>query len=170
MRKLPPPSRLIPVLLGALLVLAAVAWCARTTHDARVVAACPTVAPAAPVRVAAPMLAATAAVAPVVNRSVPAPAPGQAGMRAYIDPETGTIGGPVTDAGLDGSNVIIDSGEGLVEERLPNGAVKIDLQGQFQEYAVMQLDANGHPVMRCVPNPKLALKNGVAPAAAPVER
>jgi hypothetical protein len=170
MRKLPPRLRLIPVLLGALLVLAAVAWSARTTRDARVVAARPTVAPAAPVRAAAPMLAASAAVAPVVNRSVAAvraAAPGQAGMRAFIDPETGTLGGPVTDAG---SNVIIDTGEGLVEERLPNGAVKIDLQGQFQEYAVMQLDANGHPVMRCVPNPKLALKNGVAPAAAPVER
>ncbi len=135
-----PPLRFIPLLLGFLVLVAAVAWSGRT---------------------------APRATAPAPTR---APAPGQAGMRAYIDPETGTLGGPVTDAGLGGSNVIIDSGEGLVEERLPNGAVKIDLQGQFQEYAVMQLDANGHPVMRCVPNPKLALKNGVAPAAAPVER
>ena len=166
MRGLPPQLRFVPLLLGLLVLIAAVAWSGRVAPRARAIAPAPTPvaaveaspAPTAPVAVAAPVARATQARPHAVA---------EAGMRAYIDPETGTLGPPVSD---DGSNAIIDTGEGLVEERLPNGAVKIDLKGQFQEYAVVQLDANGHPVMRCVPNPKLALKNGVAPAAAPVER
>ncbi len=171
-----PKLGFVPVILGTLLVLTAVAWSARPASHARA---------AAPARIASPAVPATQPVAatPVLAAKTPAPAierapavspqaaPGQAGMRAYIDPETGMLGPPTADqAALAGQDVIIDSGEGLVEERLPNGAVKMDLQGQFQEYAIMQLDANGHLVMRCIPNPKVALQNGVAPAAAPVER
>jgi len=166
MRGLLPQLRFVPLLLGILVLIAAVAWSGRTAPRARAIAPAP--APVAAVQVSPAPVAPVAVAAPVA-RSTPAQprAAGEAGMRAYIDPETGTLGGPVAD---DGASVIIDSGAGLVEERLPNGAVKIDLQGQFQEYAVMQLDANGHPVMRCVTNPKLALKHGVAPATAPVER
>ena len=162
-----------PLILGALLALAAVAWSARPVSHPRV---------ATRVRIASKAASATQPVAAApttaqVSTSGRAAAtsskaePGQAGMRAYIDPETGTFGPPTAEqAALAGQDIIVDSGEGLVEERMPNGAVKIDLQGQFQDYVVVRLDASGHRIVSCVKNPKLTLPNGPAPAVAPVER
>ncbi len=160
-----PPLRFIPLLLGFLVLVAAVAWSGRTAP--RATAPAPTRAPAVAAVVSPAPVITVAQARPTARHATHAPARAEAGMRAYIDPETGALGAPVADDGL---NQIIDTGEGLVEQRLPNGAVIIDLKGQFQEYAVVQLDAKGHPVVRCVPNPRVNLKNGVAPATAPVER
>lgn len=171
MKNLPPQLHFVPLLLGTLLVLAAVAWSARTAPHARAIAPSQSTAPAAQSSAAAPLLATTAPATRAAQRPLAPVAPGRAGMRAYIDPETGKLGAPPTEgAGLPGSDVIIDSGLGLVQQVLPNGSVMVDLKGQFQDYAIMEIDASGHRVVRCVQNPKRVQQNGVAPAAAPVER
>jgi hypothetical protein len=87
-------------------------------------------------------------------------APAQAGMRIYRDPETGTIGGVGTLPAIAtyGLPSVEDAPVNLPIVTLPDGSLMMDLQGYFQDYAVMTLDAKGHRVMTCTPHPRAALK------------
>ncbi len=90
---------------------------------------------------------------------------GEAGMRIYR-----------TDDGLietQPSDMLNSVGAGVVpvsnlkQERMPNGAVKIDLKGNFEESMIIQIDSKGHRVERCVPDPSAALRE--TPIAAPAQ-
>lgn len=128
--------------------------------DAREPAAVPPATPAALEPVA------TAAAASAASM-----APGSAGMRAYLDPETGVIG-PMPRSAAEAAELDAVGGElpDPIEIRRPDGTVLLDLQGHMQEYYVVQLDANGKRVVRCVSDPKLALEAPPAPAPQPEER
>jgi len=91
------------------------------------------------------------AVSPVrtVAPAVVAAPVGAAGMIVARDPETGALVLPtaeqvqkLTAAEQTG---LMRTSEGLSEVSLPNGAVKLDLQGRFMEYGFVQLDATGCP-------------------------
>jgi hypothetical protein len=130
------------------------------TVEARETAAVPPATPAALEPVA------TAAAASAASM-----APGSAGMRAYLDPETGVIG-PMPRSAAEAAELDAVGGElpDPIEIRRPDGTVLLDLQGHMQEYYVVQLDANGKRVVRCVSDPKLALEAPPAPAPQPEER
>jgi hypothetical protein len=88
-------------------------------------------------------------------------------MRAFLDPETGTIGGPPSGA------VAAEMAAQAVEEtaqvvKLPNGGEML-VNGSV-DYVIAQIDAKGHRVLRCVSDPKQAKAGGIAPAAKPEER
>jgi len=109
-------------------------------------------------------LAAPAAASPAAHAAAPSMKsnPTAAGMRAYLDPETGTIGAPTTaQSAIAGTRA---DGPTLHEVVLPDGSVMMDLQGTLQDYMIMNIDAKGHRVMRCVPNPTEALKSTPTPA------
>ncbi len=107
--------------------------------------------------------------------AVPAPAPiGSGGWIAYIDPETGRL----TEAPpADGTNVLradaafaaglSTSDAGLVEEVLPDGTVKVNLQGRFQSASYATVLPDGSIAVRhaegAVP---AAAATGAAPSAA----
>ncbi len=78
----------------------------------------------------------TAAVAPVPNVIVP-------GLWAYLDPETGTLTGSVTDLVAPSDLVTPPTTLALPEVRLPDGSYMVDLQGQFMENVVMHVDPFG---------------------------
>jgi hypothetical protein len=88
---------------------------------------------------------------PIAPPAVASPAApvGTAGMVVAIDPETGALVPPtleqlraLTAAERTG---LMRTSEGLTEVRLPNGAVKLDLQGRFMEFGLAQLDPAGCP-------------------------
>jgi len=61
---------------------------------------------------------------------------GTAALRLTVDPETGRIA-----AGKGGLGVGFErSAAGLREERLPDGLVKVDLQGRFRSALVVHVD------------------------------
>lgn len=100
--------------------------------------------------------------------AVPAPQPTttamDAGMRAYIDPDTGLL----TSIRPEGLPAEVEADKQpepeLFEVRLPDGSYMMDLKGTHQEYVTIQLDPNGNKVVQCVQDPKAALP---APAPAP---
>ena len=109
----------------------------------------------------------TALVAPPAV--VTASAPGEAGMRAFYDPETGTIGAPTLSQAAQVEPASPANWQDLVVEgRATDGSPMIDLKGLMQDYSVLQLTVDGHRVMRCVEDPS-ALKGFAAPVAKPVE-
>jgi len=99
--------------------------------------------------------------------AAPAPAPiatGTAGLRIFLDPETGVLGGPGNSAALANDiDPLNDSVEGLTEVRMPDGSWMLDMKGRFAEYAVVQKDANGTLVFRCVGSRKELLQPLPAP-------
>ena len=90
--------------------------------------------------------------APKATASSVAPvAAGTAGLKIYLDPETGQLGGPGNGAALANDiDPLNDSVDGLVEVRMPDGSYMLDMKGRFAEYAVIQTDASGKRVFRCV--------------------
>ena len=89
----------------------------------------------------------------------PAPAPtappaGAAGMVIAINPETGALVAPTADQvrALTTAEAtgLLRTSEGLSEVRLADGSVKLDLQGRFMEYSLVQLDPTGCPRFLCV--------------------
>jgi hypothetical protein len=110
--------------------------------------------------------------APVAKSELATPAPqpvGSAGLRAYVDPETGsmTTVRPVgmEPVAIDPNN---DSDVGLQQVQLPAGrGVMIDLQGRYQEYMVVRLDASGHRVFSCEKNPAILKAMMSTPAVSP---
>ena len=81
-------------------------------------------------------------------------APGSAAVRAYIDPETGTLtqshayGNASADAEVE--NALNRSTVGLVEVTHPDGHVSVDLQGRFQSASVARINADGQIETSCV--------------------
>jgi hypothetical protein len=94
----------------------------------------------------------------------------EAGMRAVIDPETGTISGNVPLPSLtDAEKAALQpaSPPVLHQEFLPDGSVMIDLQGTMQEYYVMQIDpTTGKRTVSCVSDPNTVTQ----PTAQPEDR
>src|SRR5262249_36316722 len=93
---------------------------------------------------------ATPSVAPVTVARAAIPSaknnPTEAGMRAYLDPETGTIGPPANpQSAIAGTQ---DDGPTLHEVVLPDGSVMVDLQGTLQDYLIVNVDPKGHRIMR----------------------
>jgi hypothetical protein len=84
-------------------------------------------------------------------------APGEAGLRAAIDPETGelAIGAEamrlVNDKGGDSEiqQMLSRSTEGLVEEKRPGGGVSVHLQGRFMSMSVARVAADGQVETLC---------------------
>ena len=76
-------------------------------------------------------------------------APGEAGMIATIDPETGET---VVSAGS--GDEFSTSDEGLVEvpSTAPDGGMMVDLQGRFQNTAVATVCDSDSVHIRCVPD------------------
>jgi len=108
---------------------------------------------------------------PGVASTAPNAVPSDAGMRAFIDPETGTIGGPGALPPLteeEAKLLLPEIQEEPVETVLPDGSVMVDLKGHGQEYFILQLDANGQRVVRCLQDPKTALQT--VPTSQPQDR
>ncbi len=114
---------------------------------------CGTEADATPPAVT-PATAPAASPAPAVQ---PIETPAEAGMRAYIDPETGLI--TSQPSGVQPVEISSDKEPPvLVPEIRPDGSLLLDLKGTVEDFMVLQLDANGKKVMRCVEDPKAALQ------------
>ena len=81
-----------------------------------------------------------------------APAPGAAGMRVAIDPETGLLIKPtLAQRHALGTSAELDrSSEGLVIITLADGTQICHLEGRFQEYVVARKDAAGNLRTDCV--------------------
>jgi hypothetical protein len=92
-----------------------------------------------------------------VSSGLPAPAAalGAGGRIVALDPETGQLGEPSpeqlralrTDAGIAS---VSRSEEGLVETRLTDGTVILDLGGRFQDHVVARIDRNGRLIYDCI--------------------
>ena len=110
----------------------------------------------------------TATTAPVPHATIAFPV---AGMVVGIDPETGALGMPSPEQLLELTQTertgLLRTGAGLSEKVLPNGAVMLDLQGQFVEYSIVQFDATGRPTFSCVSDANLLRRLLASPAPAP---
>jgi hypothetical protein len=114
----------------------------------------------------APVHSQTAAVvpAPRVARTrssvAPTPVAGEAGMRIFKDPETGEIGPPTAE----NAAILARDAQPEVDVRnlpqipLPNGGYELLIDGKIEDAMIMQIDAKGNRVVRCVNDPKAALK------------
>src|SRR5262245_48457477 len=137
---------------GALAATASTAWACETPNSSGKAASA---IPACCAKAAAPCQATSAAETAVV------PVAGEAGMRAFIDPETGTLGGMPPAGEVEG--VLVEPPV-LVQEYLPDGSVMVDLKGTGEHYMIMELDADGNRVLRCTDEPN---KPAPAPVAKP---
>ena len=75
-------------------------------------------------------------------------APGTAGLRAYLDPETGELTAglaPQSEMEFDADlqNALRRDDEGLEVRHHANGMVSMDLQGRYQSVSVVHVDENG---------------------------
>jgi hypothetical protein len=88
-------------------------------------------------------------------------APGVAGMRVFLDPQTGRRVGPrplppQALAALERAMLRRD-GAGLVQQILPNGAVFVRLHGRFHNMAVARIDPEGgRSTTRCLTSSETA--------------
>lgn len=74
-----------------------------------------------------------------------------AGMRAYIDPETGQLGTPASLPPLSiEEKALLEPAQTPREVVLPDGSVMLELNGTGQEFTVMHLDAAGNRTVQCV--------------------
>jgi hypothetical protein len=117
---------------------------------------------------------------PAATRPANPPAPAvtlapaaAAGMIIVRDPETGALVAPTAEQAWTLSAAertgLSRSTEGLSEVRFPDGRVKVDLQGRFMEYSVVQLDRAGCPHFLCVNDEAVlrALLARLAPTSTP---
>jgi len=166
--------RLLSLSAAVLVVAAAIAVAATPRRAPQAPAAQPPVAKvaqaAAPV---APVAAAPAVrVAHVARHETPAVSPqaqtavrNSAGLMIYRDPETGDIGiDPASATKSVPGFELNDSDEGLVEETLPDGSKMVNLQGRFQEVAVMHIGPDGKMHLECSKHPVVV----APPAPTPV--
>jgi hypothetical protein len=120
-----------------------------------------------------PAAAAPPAQAAAQTPAEAAPPVAAAGLVAYIDPATGGLTAAPTEEQRAAMRTALaalvnDSGEGLVEVRLPDGSVVMDLQGRFQEAVVVQVAPDATRHMQCIGNlPDVAATPSFAPAPAP---
>lgn len=93
--------------------------------------------------------------------------PAEAGMRVYLDPETGELG-PVP-AGVEiAGDVRAAATSALsepVETVLPDGSVMMELNGHGQEYFILDIAEDGSRSVRCVQDPAAPLQAPAAPAS-----
>jgi hypothetical protein len=165
---------------GALLAVAAIAWSMSPRTATTEVAKSPEPAVSeAPVAHAAPsVLASVPATKPVSRRNVsrsasrkveasraPDVAPGEAGMRAYLDPETGMIGPPNAEQrrSIPSPTSTIDFSK-IPVQRMPDGSIMVENPGLTEEYVIMTIGADGKRRMTCVSDPSLVPG---APASTP---
>jgi hypothetical protein len=93
-----------------------------------------------------------------------------AGLVAFIDPATGGLTTNPTEeqrAAMRTALAVLvnDSGDGLVEVRLPDGSVVMDLQGRFHEAVVVQVAPDGARNLQCIGSiPDAAATPSPAPA------
>ena len=83
-----------------------------------------------------------------------------AGMRVYMDPETGEItSGPQPVAELDPemANALRHDDTGLAVETHPNGAKSLDLDGRYADVVVVRIDENGKMIF-CAGDPETVEK------------
>jgi hypothetical protein len=86
------------------------------------------------------------------------PAAGTAGRVVALDPETGQLGAPSPEQleqlralrAAPGIAEVSRSQEGLVETRLTDGTVILDLDGRFQDHVVARIDRNGRLIYGCI--------------------
>ena len=82
----------------------------------------------------------------ITRRSSPRIEAGVAAGRVYVDPQSGRVlsspppGGPVQALSAKEQRMISRSHAGLYEEVLPNGAIRLNLQGRFRNLAVVSID------------------------------
>jgi hypothetical protein len=89
------------------------------------------------------------------NSSSPGLAPGEAALRATINPETGRVevstipSGALATVSLDAATAeaLRRDTEGLKQTFHPNGSVSSHLQGRFQNVSVARIDENGKVVI-----------------------
>jgi hypothetical protein len=118
------------------------------------------------------VLIATLPTTPVADRPVPTnlqAGPGTAGLLIGLDPVSGTpIGMPEETFSAKALAPMLDrSAEGLVEEVLPGGAVRLDLQGRFMSASVARVDQDGvHTLCTEDPDAAQAFLNGEGPRPA----
>ncbi len=116
----------------------------------------PPVAPsAAPhASIASNVVADGAALGRPAHDAVTGPGIARAGMMVAIDPRTGALVKPspeqIRAATSGAAEVLRRTPEGLVEIRRSDGAVGLDLQGRFRDYAVVQVGPDGKPVFGCL--------------------
>lgn len=70
----------------------------------------------------------------------------QAGVRAYVDPETGELTAPPPDQEIRPpaqASVLQQGDRGLVEQPAPTGGFMVDLEGRFQAPLIAVPDQNG---------------------------
>jgi hypothetical protein len=84
----------------------------------------------------------------------------EAGMRVYKDPQTGEFISPppATPTTAPVERALNRSHEGLVatpNTAVPNGGIKMDLQGRFRSHFIATKDAEGNVSVRCVPEHEL---------------
>lgn len=166
------PLRPLLLTLGALAAIAAVAWTLSPDPRAAQTAAgehpadAQTATIAEPAAEAAPLAAAPEATAEPT--AAHAPAAGEAGMKAWYDPEAGVLTSEpqvLEDQALVGEASV--NPEQLPEVDMgPGWGVMVDLQGHFQESLVMTVDAQGRKVLTCTQHPGEVHVLPDAPAAA----
>jgi hypothetical protein len=129
-----------------------------------------------PARTGAPTPSATATAPAVATTTPPALAatgtPASAGYVVHLDGNGKLVTEPqaVADADFDRQmeKMINTSSDGLQQVTLPNGAVKIDLQGRFQSAMTARKDADGKLYVPCLTNEndvKAFEKSGASDAA-----
>jgi len=172
MKRAVPMQRRLFIVAGAVLALASIAWSVSSRpRTASPVASSPAPtaqAQAAAVPAVAPHAASHAAKQTIATtQTLPA---GSAGMRIFRDPETGEIGPPTAEnlrqLQLEQRSQSVRGNTEMRTITLPNGTVELINDGQVEDAIIVQVDAQGHRVMRCVENQKTALKQTpVAPAS-----
>ena len=105
----------------------------------------------------------TAKRAPVA--AAPKATPVSAGMRVYLDPETGTLGGIPSGATTDAIDLSTEEVGEPVLTVLPDGSLMVDLNGTCQEFATIHRAPDGRIHMRCAQGPRPSARTGkVVPA------
>lgn len=112
----------------------------------------------------------TRRVAGAARGSAPSPV-ARPGMVVGVDPETGRLGMPTraqtaTLLGLPGL-ALNHSSDGLVPQRMPDGSIVLDLQGRFQEYYLVEVDAAGRVTPHCLGDPAAIRRALAEPRHAP---
>lgn len=74
-----------------------------------------------------------------------------AGLQIVLDENGNRVANPEKAAPAAGIN-LNKSTEGLVAEKMPNGAIKVDLKGRFRSASVATIGANGKVKTRCTTN------------------
>ena len=87
----------------------------------------------------------------VPPNGAPNVAPGRAGSRIQIDPQTGRrVPAPSGGVALPASPAFSTSHAGLVEKPAPGGGVMVDLQGRFRSAATATVGTDGTTHRDCV--------------------